>query len=980
MRRDSSHLFQNKSRIGPSIMNGRVLTLSPDAGRIIPPAIVRSGLLERKCWTGWKWSHVLARDKLTGVKSNKLGKDGQPLLTKVPCSLDGVACDSGKAANWHTYGECWAALGDGTGRDGRVMTGVGLAMAGNPSVGGVGSVGVGSDAGGIGAAVLVLDIDKCRDRVTGVVEDWAIWIVEACQTYTEVSPSGSGLRLVGGAGGWVGKDGAIERQRRWTVGVDALGKNIGVGETYYGSGFATITFQALAGYEGLWSDIGAVAGALEKRRDDHGYSLDDLDDSGSGRVPGVDPVAPLDVVIETLGYIPNGGNDGQQSWDWWNLVGMCVFRSCSGSEDGLAAWDAWSALHPIYETEETCFSRWNHWLTSSPPTACGFGSLLMFARKSQARMGVTGFRGGPLWIAYDAARRGGGLGVVPVVGLPGSVGGSTVGAVQVAGGAGAVDTRPLIMITGVDIHVLVDMAEAALLAMREMMPVFQRGEALVMPSLQEVGSFGDEKIISAQFVALKTAGMRDVLSQVAIWQQMSKNGQRVLLCDPPETVAKALLERVGRWRLPVAVNISTLPTFRPDGSLILESGYDSGTGIYVMPDPDLDFGRIRKELAGRVMVRADAERSLVLLEGLLREFPFVEESDRAVALSALITPVVRGALDVVPLHAFNAPEAGGGKTYLASLCAALTLGRPPHVFTCGENEAELEKRIGTVLMKGVPIAVVDNLNGPLDGSFLCVAVEQRLISVRVLGLSKHVELANGTCFYATGNNIMPINDTLRRVLVSTVDPNMERPELRRFVGNPRRELIADREKFLVAVYTLVMAHAAAGFPGEVGIPSLGSYSLWSRYVRGALVWLGRADPVETMERSRALDPDKIDFRDGMELILERQRIWNRTTWTVAQLVSLVNGQGAMTSALPGGEKRFVSEDETRNQVALREWVMRIAGDKRGIIDQLRLGNWFRRRANRVTGVLKLIRTGIKVENSMSWSVVSTLKDVKKQEI
>jgi hypothetical protein len=40
-----------------------------------------------------------------------------------------------------------------------------------------------------------VDLDKCRDPDTGAVEDWALEIVRALDTYTEASPSGRGLRL-----------------------------------------------------------------------------------------------------------------------------------------------------------------------------------------------------------------------------------------------------------------------------------------------------------------------------------------------------------------------------------------------------------------------------------------------------------------------------------------------------------------------------------------------------------------------------------------------------------------------------------------------------------------------------------------------------------------------------------------------------------------------------------------------------------------
>jgi putative DNA primase/helicase len=40
-----------------------------------------------------------------------------------------------------------------------------------------------------------IDLDHCRNPETGLIEDWAAKIVVELRTYTEISPSGTGLRL-----------------------------------------------------------------------------------------------------------------------------------------------------------------------------------------------------------------------------------------------------------------------------------------------------------------------------------------------------------------------------------------------------------------------------------------------------------------------------------------------------------------------------------------------------------------------------------------------------------------------------------------------------------------------------------------------------------------------------------------------------------------------------------------------------------------
>ena len=59
---------------------------------------------------------------------------------------------------------------------------------------GVGGVGLefftASDGGSIGG----LDLDSCRDPATGSIEAWALDVIEVFNTYTEVSPSGTGAK------------------------------------------------------------------------------------------------------------------------------------------------------------------------------------------------------------------------------------------------------------------------------------------------------------------------------------------------------------------------------------------------------------------------------------------------------------------------------------------------------------------------------------------------------------------------------------------------------------------------------------------------------------------------------------------------------------------------------------------------------------------------------------------------------------------
>src|SRR3712207_4420673 len=110
------------------------------------------------------------------------------------------------------------------------------------------------------------------------------------------------------------------------------------------------------------------------------------------------------------------------------------------------------------------------------------------------------------------------------------------------------------------------------------------------------------------------------------------------------------------------------------------------------------------------------------------------ESWDDIALSGLITAVVRGGLPVAPLHAFRASTPGTGKSLLVDVAATIATGRPCPVIAAGKDAEETEKRLGALLRDGVPIISIDNVEGELGGDMLCQVTERPLVRVRILGL------------------------------------------------------------------------------------------------------------------------------------------------------------------------------------------------------------------------------------------------------
>jgi P4 family phage/plasmid primase-like protien len=133
---------------------------------VLPDALAE--LREQHRWVCWKYER------------SRTGK-----LTKVPYQPSNVKASTDDSSTWSFYNAVTAVA---------------------DTFNGIGFVLTDSD-------VAAFDLDKCRDPATGTVEDWAETIVARADSYAEVTPSGTGLRIIGRGDG-------EEIHRKLKVGTD----------------------------------------------------------------------------------------------------------------------------------------------------------------------------------------------------------------------------------------------------------------------------------------------------------------------------------------------------------------------------------------------------------------------------------------------------------------------------------------------------------------------------------------------------------------------------------------------------------------------------------------------------------------------------------------------------------------------------------------------------------------------------------------
>lgn len=462
-------------------------------------------------------------------------------------------------------------------------------------------------------------------------------------------------------------------------------------------------------------------------------------------------------------------------------------------------------------------------------------------------------------------------------------------------------------------------------------PLYQRAGQLVRPVVSTVDAAKGRKTTIVQLLPLDHAYMRFWLNEHIDFQKLDVRRKRWVSVNPPDEIAKTILSRVGNWKFPLIAGVITTPTLRPDGTILYQSGYDPDTRLLLVAPPDMPpiFDEPTKD---------DAVKALALLNDLLVEFPFDEDGvGRAVALSGLITPIVRGAFPVTPMHVARAPVSGSGKSYLWDVASAIATGDLMPVKSAGKTEEETEKRLGAALMTGQPLISIDNVNGELGGDALCQAIERSIVDIRILGKSELVRVeARGTTLFATGNNIIIVGDLCRRVITATLDPRVERPELREFKGNPVNNVLADRGAYIAAALTICRAYVVAGQPDKA--KRLASFEGWSDTVRSALMWLGCADATKSIENTRDEDPELAALREMLGAWADVIGVGFKTKITLQEVIDIAN------------EKVEAAPDIFR-WPTLNAAVQGIGGGRQ--IDAKSLGRWTQRFKNRVADNFRL---------------------------
>jgi len=499
--------------------------------------------------------------------------------------------------------------------------------------------------------------------------------------------------------------------------------------------------------------------------------------------------------------------------------------------------------------------------------------------------------------------------------------------------------RPVIRWVAGELPRVVDEAEAAIMRYTDEI-LFQRGPMVVRVVktaaltarnfTRHAGSLG--------IVPVDKTHLTELMTRAAVWEKYDGRSEVWRTTNAPETVAQTYLARSGQWKLPHLVSVISAPTLRPDGSLLQDPGYDRQTGTWYDPC-GIEFPRVEPKPTQKAALAA-LDKLLTAIDSL----PFFEKADTSVALALMLTALVRRSLPTAPLGAITAPTPSSGKTLLADCLSILAAGVKVPAMSYAAKDEEAEKTALTVLMGGDPVVLIDNIERPLGGAWLCTILTSDTYQGRALGRNEMVRVPTTTLFLATGNKLVIQGDLRTRALLCRIDPKSERPDHRKFDVDLKDVFLDRRVELVAAGLTVIRAYLHGREPASVFRP-WGRFERWSQFCREPLMWLGLTDPCDSYSAIEADDPDR---QDHVQML---------AAWVGAFGDRAVTAREAIRLAVSGGNE------------GLQDVLADIAKERGGTsVSPKRLGRWLHAHEGRIAQGRKFERAG-EQQGSALWRVV-----------
>lgn len=314
---------------------------------------------------------------------------------------------------------------------------------------------------------------------------------------------------------------------------------------------------------------------------------------------------------------------------------------------------------------------------------------------------------------------------------------------------------------------------------------------------------------------------------------------------PHPNCVSAALTRAGHFA-PLH-RISRVPFVRDDGTICQAPGYDEATATFLISELDV-------HVPDTPTPEQVAAAVALILDDWLCNMPFTTDADRANALALVLTPSVRGLVDLVPLAVIDGLQAGVGKNLLADCISIHATGDVTDPLPYSSDNEELRKLITSAFRRGLDYMAFDEAH-VLEGAALARSLTALNYSDRVLGVSVMASFPNRVTWLSMGNQVQVKGDVARRVYPIALRPAMANPE-QRAVGdfrhaNLRKWTRRHRKELLEAALTIIRAWFVAGKPESDRGAAFGSFEAWGAMVGGMVEHAGVPGFLENVRKWRS---------------------------------------------------------------------------------------------------------------------------------
>lgn len=376
------------------------------------------------------------------------------------------------------------------------------------------------------------------------------------------------------------------------------------------------------------------------------------------------------------------------------------------------------------------------------------------------------------------------------------------------------------------------------------------------------------------------------LNTVAHFARTSGEGDTKIGVPAPLDVVEHLYN-ADPGAYPALRGVVTSPIFARDGTLIDAAGYHEGSQLYYKPPASLDVPAVSS-----VPTRAEVqEAKRLLIEEVLADFPVGgdsrdelltcieggENADLANLIAFILQPFMREMVDgPTPGHLLNKPAPGTGASLVTDVCSIIANGSPTPALALPPSKDEMAKTLTSVLSNGQNIVFFDNINHSVDSGELASAMTAPTYQARILGRSETSTVDVRCAWIFTGNGLRMSSELLRRMVLTTLDRGVERPEqaaLEFRHKDIRGWATENRGDLVWACLTIIQNWVALGMVHQTET-TLASYENWSGAVGGVLKaaeiggFLGNRDVMANMDEDDDLGPLQMlleelsDYEDG----------------------------------------------------------------------------------------------------------------------